>query len=99
MTYIEALQKAIRDLHGCESFHVSTTPVTEMFAGKVVWDGEVETFGLLAHPSAAICYAWAYQDGGTWHHTAVLSTPPVNTPQDAVRAAIVAKVKNENKKA
>ena len=43
--YIARLQKAIRDLHGCESFHVTTTPISETFEGKIVLAGRLETFG------------------------------------------------------
>ena len=87
--YIAKLQKAIRDLHGCESFHVYTTLVTEAFEGKIIWQNEVESFGLLAHPKAAICYAWGYEEGGTWHYTTVLSIPPVYTPRSAVKVAML----------
>jgi hypothetical protein len=77
---------------------VATTPVTEVFQGKIVWDGEVETFSLIGHPHALQCFAWAYKDDdGTNQITTVLALPPVQTPQDAVKAALVAKVKNENK--
>jgi len=96
---IDDLRAVILKLHGCEAVHVSTAPVREMFNGKTVWHGEVEIFDLVGHPKASQCYAWAYKDdGGQTQYTAVLRTPPVNSPQDAVRAAIVAQVKNERKK-
>lgn len=97
--YITRLQTAIRDLHGCESFYISTESVTETFDGRVIWDGEVVVFGLLDHPTAKVCYGWSYEDAGKWHTTTVLALPPVETPNDAVKAAIAAQVKNENKKA
>ncbi len=96
--YIPKLQKAIRDLHGCESVHDSTTRISEFFRGKLVWGGEVETFTIMNHPQASICYAWAYQgDDGKQHYTAVLRMPPVDSPRSAVKAALVAQVKNETK--
>jgi hypothetical protein len=98
--YIASLQQAIRDLHGCESTHVETTPVVERFQGKVVWEGDVDTFDLRDHPTALRCYAWGYEgEDGKNYYTAVLRTPPVDSPQDAVKAALVAQVKNENKEA
>ena|SRR5438309_4693206 len=93
MDYIESLKKAIRDLHGCESVHIGTTPVKETFQGKTVSEGVVETFDLTGHPKAKKCYAWAHASGkddkGT-RYIAVLGVPPVNSPIDAVRASIVA---------
>jgi hypothetical protein len=96
--YTQSLQKAIRDLHGCESVHIKTEPVTEKFVGRIVWEGEVEKFGLIGHPQARFCYAWSYQDDdGKEHYTAVLGVPAVDSAQAAVRASIVAQVKNERK--
>ncbi len=57
--------------------------------GQTVWEGEVLTFRLLDHPSASTCYCWEV-DGKV---TAVLGEPPINSPLDAVRAAIVASQK------
>ena len=96
--YIARLQKVIRHLHGCESTHVSTTAIREFFQGQLIWDGEVETFAIKDHPEASTCYAWAYRgEDGKNHYTAVLRIPPVTSPQSAVKAAIAAQVKNENK--
>ena len=96
--HIAKLQVAIRHLHGCESKHVLTVPVTETFDGKTVWQGEVEVFNLLGHPKAKHVYAWAYQgDDSQQHYTAVLALPPIDSALAAVRAASVAKVKNETK--
>jgi hypothetical protein len=93
--YIAKLQNVIRHLHGCESVHVSTTPIREFFQGQLVWDGEVETFAMKGHPQASTCYAWAYEgEDGKNHYTAVPKLPPVNSPQTAVKAAIAAQVKN-----
>ena len=36
MDYIERLQKAIRDLHGCESVHEGSIAINETFQGKAV---------------------------------------------------------------
>jgi hypothetical protein len=96
--YIPKLQTVILDLHGCESVHISTTAIREFFQGQLVWDGDVETFAIKNHPQASRCYAWAYQgDDGQEHYTAVLELPPVSSPQSAVKAALVAQVKNERK--
>ena len=96
--YIAKLQKVIRHLYGCESVYVSTTPIREFFQGRLVWDGEVEIFAIEGHPKASTCYAWAYPgEDGKKHYTAILKIPPVDSPQSAVKAALVTQVKNETK--
>lgn len=100
MSEIEDLANAIRKLHGVESRHIESVPVKEVFQGQTVWEGIVDVFDLTDHPKAARCYAWRYQDDdGKTHYTAVLRNPPVKTPQDAVKASIMAKVKDGYKKA
>jgi hypothetical protein len=37
----EALQAAIRSLHGCDSTWVETIPVKETFQGQIVWEGTI----------------------------------------------------------
>ncbi len=88
--YIAKLKEAIRATHGCGARHFTTVPVTETFRGKIVWHGDVEVFDLINHPKAQHCYAWAYQEGGTMHTTAVLGLPPVDSAESAVKVAIAA---------
>jgi hypothetical protein len=91
MTYIEAIQDAIRKLHGCESRHVESVPVRETFRGQTVWDGIVEVFDLIGHPTTKQCYAWGHregQDNKNSRYVAVLKTPPIDSPLAAVRASI-----------
>jgi len=91
--YIEALKKAIRATHGCGARHFTTVPVTEVFRGDVVWEGDVEVFDLVNHPKARTCYAWSYDENGTAHTTAVLGLPPVDSAETAVKVAIAAKAR------
>ena len=94
MTYLDEVRYAIKQLHGCESKHVQTVPVTELFQGKIVWDGEVEVFDLMGHAKAKKAYAWGYPNlKGGLEVVAVLEIPPVESPQTAVRAAIAAQAK------
>src|SRR5688572_11331643 len=95
--YIRKLQEAIRAVHGCESRHVGTSRVKEVFEGQVAWDGEVETFGITGHPKATTCYAWGYDDDGTFRTTSVLELPPVDSPGTAVTIAIAAKARQNQK--
>lgn len=94
------LQAAIKRLHGCESRHVASVPVNETFKGKPVWQGVVEVFDLEGHAKAKQAFAWKHASGkgdGS-RFVAVLAVPPVTTAQDAVRAAVVAEIKNAGAK-
>jgi hypothetical protein len=94
MDRIQRLQAAIRRLHGCASTHIESVPVEERFQGRLVWAGTVEVFALQGHPKATKCFAWCHGEGKNDERTryvAVLCVPPVDSPQVAVRAAIVAR--------
>ena len=91
--YIERLQMVIHQMHGSGSTHVESVPVLETFKGQTVWEGTVEVFDLAMHPKAKQCYAWSYKDDSDEHFTAVLKSPPVNSPQDAVKAALATMIK------
>src|SRR5688572_17147441 len=93
--YIANLQREIRRLYGLDSVHVRTVPLTEQVEGKILWQGEVETFDVAGHSMARRCYAWAYAgDDGKQNYTAILQLPPVDSERSAVRAALT-QVKNE----
>ena len=99
--YIGQLQKAIRDLHGCESQYLETVPVKETFQGKVIWEGDVEVFQIRGHPKAQHAYAWSHLSGPNDKETkyiTVLELPPVDSPQTAVKAAIMSEIQNARKK-
>lgn len=88
--YIQALRDAIRKTHGCASRYARAEAVKEEFNGKTVWEGTVEVFDLAGHHKAHQCYAWGYKDDdGRWQYVAVLRTPPVDSPRQAVQAFIV----------
>ena len=98
MTEIEELQEVIRRVHGVKSRHLKSVPVKEEFQGKTVWEGTVEVFVLKEHPEASLAYAWTHDtDDGRRRSVAVLHAPPVNSPQAAVRAAIVEEFKSRGK--
>lgn len=90
---IPILQDAIRNLHGCESEHVETVPVCEVFKGQIAWEGDVEVFAIKGHPKARRCFAWAYEENGRQRVMAVLEIPPVDGPETAVKAAIASQAK------
>ncbi len=92
MDYFSELQDAIRSLHGCESSHIKTVLVKEQFQGQVAWEGEVEVFSIAGHPRAKKCFAWSHRTGKddqATRYVTILGVPPINSPIDAVRAAII----------
>ncbi len=97
MHYIDELKKVILDLHGCEAEYLETVPVKEVFQDQIAWEGEVEVFSILGHPLATKCFAWAYQTDTGRRFMAVLEVSPVDSPLNAVRAAIVSDAKKANK--
>ncbi len=96
---IEALQKAILDLHGCKATWVESVPVKEVFEGETVWEGVVQVFDLIDHPKTNWCYAWSHELEGSKKRRffAVLHQGGVDSPEKAVRAAIISEVHKENK--
>ncbi len=88
---IDALRDAIRNLHGCDALYIESVLVTETWDDEVVWDGVVEVFALEDHPNATLAYVWAHavDDSEERRFVVVLHTGMVNSPETAVRAAIV----------
>ena len=100
MTYIEELRGLIRRLHGVESKHVGSVPVKETFQGLTVWDGCVEVFELVGHPTASKLYAWSHDTDdpdNPKRHVTVLHSGLITSPLRAVRAAIVQEFKDRGK--
>lgn len=95
---IDALKKAILDLHGCKATWVKSVPVKEIFEGETVWEGIVQVFDLIDHPKAKRCYAWSHELKGLKKRKffAVLQQGPVDSPQAAVRAAIIGDFKSKS---
>jgi hypothetical protein len=97
VSYIEELKDVIRRLHGADATHVGSVPVKEQFQDKTVWDGVVEVFDLIGHPNAFRVYAWAHATDNPQkpvRHVTVLHLHPVQSAQDAVRAAILQEAKD-----
>ncbi len=97
MAEIEAdqLKEAVERMHGGSATLAQSVPVRETFEGKLVWEDVVHVFDLAGHPIATRAYAWSSPIEGSTKRRffAVLHQPPVNSPQAAVRAAIVAEKK------
>jgi hypothetical protein len=91
-TYIEELLDVIRKLHGVQSMHVDSVPVTAILEDDTVWEGTVEVFELHSHPKAPIAYAWAHETDDPKKprkHFVVLHLDPVDSPETAVRVAMI----------
>jgi len=83
-------------LHGLDAEHIESVPITETFQGKTVWQGTVDAFRVRGHPQATHAYAWSYGgDDGQVHHVAVLGVPPIDSPQKAVQAAVMAHIEKQ----
>jgi hypothetical protein len=87
------LKRAVENQHGCIATLLQSVPVKETFDGKTVWDGIVHVFRIDGHPKARKAYAWPSPIAGSDKRRffAVLHLPPVTSPAEAVRAAMVAK--------
>ena len=96
---VSELKRTVEDQHGCTAMLFQSVPVKEIFEGKIVWEGIVRVFTVHGHPKARQAYAWSSPIVGSDKHRffAVLRVPPINSPVEAVRAAIVQENKMEQK--
>jgi hypothetical protein len=86
------LRRAVERMHGGTATFTQSVPIRETFEGKSVWEGVVHVFDLTGHPTATRAYAWSspIEENTQRRFFAVLHQPPVDSPQAAVRAAIIA---------
>lgn len=90
---LDQLKQAIESQHGGTATHAQPVPVRETFEGKPVWEGVVHVFDLAGHPKATRAYTWSSPVEGSETRRrfyAVLHMGKIQSPLDAVRAAIVA---------
>jgi hypothetical protein len=92
------LREAIEFQHGGTATFVEAVPVTETFQGKTVWEGVVHVFDLEGNVQSTRAYAWSSPIEGSTKRRffAVLHMGGIRSPQDAVRAAIVAEHRESN---
>lgn len=76
------MKEAIEAAHCC-----SATFQGEWFLREESNVLAVALFELHGHPRAKRCYAWTCDDDGRPRTTIILGLPPVDSPEDAVRAA------------
>jgi hypothetical protein len=87
---IDQLRSAIESQHGGIASFSYSIPVKELYDGEVVWNVVVYAFDLINNPKALGAYAWSSPIEGRAEPFIVLHTPPSESPQTAVRAAIEA---------
>ena len=88
---LASIHVAVETQYRCRAVHRDIIRVREEHKGEVVWDGDVYVFDLTDHPTAEVAYAWSDPVPGTDRRRfyAVLHTGPVDSPETAVRAALV----------
>jgi hypothetical protein len=87
-------QLAVERATGRKAIHLESVPIVETFRGQTVWQGTVEVFAV-ANPPPARAYGWAVDSDQGPQWVAVLGTPPINTPLDAVRAWLVSQSRKQ----
>ena len=94
---VDDLQRSIQTQHGGRATLAQTVPVNERFNGQPVWEGVVHVFDLEGHPKATRAFAWSSPIEGSTKRRffAVLQLGAIQSPLDAVRAAIVAEHKSK----
>ena len=89
---LESVRAAVETQHECLGTFRQVVRVIEQSEGETVWDGEVFVFDLIDHATAKIAYGWSEPVPGSANRRffyAVLHAGPVDSPEKAVRAAIV----------
>ena len=90
--YLQALRRAIWNIHGSHAVHVGTVAVKKTANGGILWEGPIEVFDLVGHARAKRSYAWGFPRdpaGEPLNIFTVLEVPPVDSPQAAVGASLV----------
>ena len=95
----DQLKQAVESQHGCTATFADIQRVHETHDGKTVWEGVVHVFDLVGHSNANRAYAWSSPIEGSDKRRffAVLHMGGIRSPQDAVKAAIVAEHRGENR--
>jgi len=82
---IKNLRAEIETALKCKAAHERSAKIEETFRDEIVLEGIVESFVLTGHPKAKRCYACK----GETRYVNVLEIPPVDSPQTAVKVAIL----------
>lgn len=97
---VDNIRLAIEKGHDCRAIYVGSVVVREFFDGdsEPIWEGVVEVFRIQGNPTATTAYGWVKGQLGPPkqepEYIVVLGVPPINSAQDAVKAAIVSMFKS-----
>lgn len=93
------LKEAVEKLHDCQASHIEDVIVIEKFGADSVWEGVVAVFAIKGHDKADKCYAWSSPVEGSKKRRfyAVLNIPPIDSPEKAIRASIIAEYRSQSK--
>ena len=87
--YLWNLSEAIARMHDCSVTHSETVRVIERVGDEFAFNGDVEIFDLSGHPKASKAFGWAWKDeAGEIQYIGILNVPPIESPREAVQAAI-----------
>ena len=95
----DQLKDAVEHMHSGRATLAQSVPVRETFESKPVWEGVVHVFDLAGHPTSTRAYAWSSPIEGSTKRRffAVLHSALINSPLEAVRAAIVVESHHEGR--
>src|SRR6202045_752772 len=95
----DQLKKTVENRQGGTATLAQAFRGRETLEGKAVWEGVVHVFDLAGHPTATRAYAWSSPIEGSTKRRffAVLHTARINSPLEAVRAAIVVEWHHEGR--
>ena len=95
----DQLKDAVEHMHSGRATLAQSVPVRETFESKPVWQGVVHVFDLVGHPTSTCAYAWSSPIEGSTKRRffAVLHSAWINSPLEAVRAAIVVENHHEGR--
>lgn len=86
------LKTAVEGLLNCRATFDLEEAVESYNGTELAWKGRVSVFQIEGNPNASICYAWSESIKGSDKRRffTVLKIPPVDSPEAAVRASIMA---------
>jgi hypothetical protein len=97
MNDADELRNVVERMHGGNARLAQSVPIRERHGDATVWEGVVHVFDLTGHPKETRAYARSSPIEGSEKRRffAVLHLPPVTSPIEAVRAAIVEEHRRE----
>ena len=86
---MRALKETVEERYGCACRHAGFGRVCEQAEGGLMWEGDVQTFELIGHAHAKLCFAFTVGHGvGKIQQVTALS-PPIKSPEWAVKVFLM----------